>query len=125
MSIWWAEKNQDGSYLVDIPKLLFSIILHELCIVEILHNCDKDGNKTSREKLIDIWKAEIKNLRRIDKKTCVRAMYHQFYNPQGSTREDYPERWKTAWDHINFLFETDLESAWDHLTEIATKEDTP
>jgi len=114
MSIWWAERKSEG-WMVDIPKLLFSIILHELCIVDILHQCDKDGNQTSTEKLIEIWKAEIENLRKIDKKTCVRAMYHQFYNPRGSTREDYPERWKASWDHVNFLFDVNLETAWDHL----------
>ena len=47
IKIPWAEKQEGGGYLVDIPKLMFSIQLSELCMAEILHKCDKDGNKAT------------------------------------------------------------------------------
>lgn len=117
--------------MVDVPKLLFAITLRELIIVDILHIETKEGRQLKREENIEIWKAMVQNLRQIDKTTCVRAAYHLYFNPRGSTRKDYPERWKAAWDLVNQLFSVDLETIWDDgiewSTEIATdsaKEDS-
>jgi len=109
--IWWAEKNLDGTFTVDPSKLLFSLILDELAIVEILRNVDEEGNVTSKEDLINIWKAKIQNLRQIPKMTVVRASYHLFYKP---VNKEYPWRtgWKAARNHTNCLFTVNLEEAW-------------
>jgi len=104
INIPWAKK-QDGGYLVDIPKLMFSINLSELCMAEILHQCDAEGNKTSPEDLEKAYRAKIENLRRLDKHTCVRAAYHTFFNGRGSTRETYPSRWKAAWEYVKYYFD--------------------
>ena len=113
--IWWAEKHPDGSYTVDAQKLLFSIILNELAIVEAIHNVDEEGNLTSREDLVNIWKAKVQNLRQIPKITVARASYHLFYKP---IRNEYPWRqgWQSAWNHTRYLFTVDLDEAWNHLT---------
>ena len=115
-SIWWAEKNLDGTYTVDASKLLFSIILDELAIVEAIHNVDEEGNLTSREDLVNIWKAKVQNLRQIPKITVVRASYHFFYKP---IKNEYPwrEGWKSAWDHTHHLFTVNLDEAWNHLKQ--------
>jgi len=114
---WWADKTPEGHWKVDIPNLLFSIIIHELCVVDLLRSEDENGVLRTRDSFIDEWKAEILNLRQIDKITCVRASYYMFYNPRGSTRKDFPQRWKAAHEHIKYLFEIDLELAWQHMTD--------
>jgi len=112
---WW-EKKEEG-YEVDPLRLLFSINLHELCVAEVLHMCNSDHpDRVPREVLIEIWKAEILNLRKLPKMLIVRAAYYQWFNPRGSTRETYPERWKAAWDLTNYYFNCDLDTAWSHLT---------
>lgn len=126
-AIWWAEPQSEGGYIVDIQKLLFAINLREICIVEILHNETKDGRRLTREENIEIWKALILNLRQIDKRTCVRVAYHEFFNERGSTRDTYPQRWKAAWDYVNAFFKIDLDRAWDTdywIEEFCEKEDT-
>lgn len=113
-SIWWAKKNPDGTYTVDAQKLLFSIILDELAIVEAIHNVDEEGHITSKEDLIKLWKAKVQNLRKIPKKLVVRASYHLFYKP---IRNEYPwrEGWRSAWNHTNYLFTVKLEDVWNHV----------
>lgn len=113
---WWAEKLPEG-WDVNVPNLLFSITLSELCVVDLLRSEDKNGVLRTRDSFIEEWKAEILNLRQIDKMTCVRAAYYQFFNPRGSTRKDYPQRWKAAHEFIKYLFEIDLELAWQHITD--------
>jgi len=105
INIPWAEKQEGGGYLVGIPKLMFSIQLSELCMAEILHKCDKDGNKATLKELEETYNAQIANLRRCDKLTCVRAAYRFWFNGKGSTRENYPQRWKAAWDYVKFYFD--------------------
>lgn len=113
---WW-ERKEDGTYEVSPMNLLFSINLHELCIVEILHTCNSDyPRRVPRDILIERWKAELLNLRKLPKMIVVRAAYYQWFNPGGSTRETYPERWKAAWDLANYYFNCDLDTAWSHLT---------
>ena len=112
-AIWWAEPQPEGGYVVDVPKLLFAINLRELVCVDILHIETKEGKRLTREENIEVWRAMIQNLRKIDKMTCVRAAYYQFFNERGSTRATYPDRWKAAWDYVNFLFNVDLNRAWD------------
>ena len=109
--IWWARKNPNGTYTVDTSKLLFSLILNELAIVEAIHNVDEKGNITSKGDLIEIWKAKVQNLRKIPKMTVVRASYHLFYKP---VNNEYSWRhgWKTAWNHVNYLFTVNLNEAW-------------
>ena len=116
--IWWAKQNADGTFTVDASKLLFSLILDELAIVEVLQNVDKDGNVTSKEDLIKIWKAEIMNLRKISIMTVVRASYHLFYKP---VNNEYPWRqgWKAAWDHAKYLFTVNLNETWKLEDEVA------
>ena len=116
--IWWAKKNSDGTYTVDASKLLFSLIVDELAIIKVLHNVDKDGNVTSKKDLINIWKAEIMNLRQIPIMTVVRASYHLFYKP---VNNEYPWRqgWKAAWDHTKYLFTVNLNEAWKLEDEVA------
>ena len=111
-AIWWAEPQPGGGYIVDVPKLLFAINLRELVCVDILHIETKEGKRLEREENIEVWKAMIQNLRNIDKMTCVRAAYHQFFNERGSTRDTYPARWKAAWDYVNFLFNVDIDRVW-------------
>lgn len=112
-NFWWEQKP-DGTYLVDWSKLLFSITLDELCIVDLLHNCDKDGKIIPREELIARWKAQILNARRCDKRMLVRAAYYQFYQPS-MIHGTWREGWGAAWGHINYLFSVDLDTAWNHL----------
>ena len=112
-AIWWAVPQPEGGYVVDVPKLLFAINLRELVCVDILHIETKEGKRLTREENIEVWRAMIQNLRKIDKRTCVRAAYHQFFNERGSTRATYPDRWKAAWDYVNFLFNVDLNRAWE------------
>ena len=109
--IWWAKQNSDGTWTVDPSKLLFSLILNELAIVGAIQNVDEEGKVTSKEDLIEIWKAKIQNLRRIPIMTVVRASYHFFYKP---VNKEYPwkEGWKAAWDHANYLFTVDLRKAY-------------
>ena len=109
--IWWAKRNSDGTFTVDTSKLLFSLILDELAIVEAIHNVDDEGNITSKEDLIEIWKAKVQNLRKIPKITVVRASYHLFYKP---VKNEYPWRqgWKLAWAHTNYLFTVNLDEVW-------------
>jgi len=108
-NIWWAKQNPDGTYIVDTQKLLFSIILNELAIAEVIHNVDEKGTITSKENLIKIWKAKVQNLRQIPKMTVVRATYHLFYKP---VKKEYPWRdgWKSAWNHMKYLFTVNLDS---------------
>ena len=119
--IWWAEKNRDGTYTVDPSKLLFSLILNELAIVEAVHNVDEKGKITSKEDLIEIWKAKVQNLRQIPKMTVVRASYHLFYKP---CNNEYPWRhgWKMAWGHTNYLFTVNLEKAWNVRSTLDSKQ---
>ena len=112
-AIWWATPQEGGGYVVDVPKLLFAITTRELVCVDLLHIETKDGRRLTRDENIEVWKAMIQNLRLIDKMTCVRAAYYQFFNERGSTRDTYPARWKAAWDYINFLFTVDLDRVWD------------
>lgn len=108
--IWWAKKNPDGTYTVDAGKLLFSLILDELAIAGAIRKVDEEGKVISRGNLREVWRAKIQNLRKIPKMTVVRASYYLFYKP---THNEYPWRqgWKAAWDHANYLFTTDLNSA--------------
>ena len=99
--------------MVDVPKLLFAINLRELVCVDILHIETKEGKRLTREENIEVWRAMIQNLRKIDKMTCVRAAYYQFFNERGSTRATYPDRWKAAWGYVNFLFNVDLNRSWE------------
>jgi len=120
---WW-EQNEEGMFQIDVKNLLFSINLTELCVVEILHTCDNQyPEKVPRDVLIERWKAQILNLRKLPKILVVRAAYYQWFNGRDSTRENYPQRWKAAWDMAKYYFEIDLDTAWSHLREIATKED--
>jgi len=64
-----------------------------------------EGNKASPEDLEKAYRAKIENLRRCDKRTCVRAAYHIFFNERGSTRETYPSRWKAAWEYVKYYFD--------------------
>ena len=115
---FWFEQNPDGTYTVEPGKLIFSIILDELCIAECLHTCDEDyPDRVPRDVLIERWKAKIANLRQLKKTTVVRATYYQFYVSKDSTRADFPQRWKAAWEHANYLFNVDLDEAWLHLTD--------
>lgn len=109
--IWWAEQNPDGTYTVDTSKLLFSIILTELAIVEAIKNVDEKGHVTSKEDLVNIWKAKVQNLRQIPRINVVRASYHLFYKPNNKA---YPwkEGWNSARNHTNYLFTVNLDEAW-------------
>ena len=118
---WW-EKQENGMFQIDVPKLLFNIKLTELCIVEILHTCDnKHPEQVPREVLIERWKAMIENLRKLPKMLVVRAAYYQWFNERGSKRDTYAIRWKAAWDETNYYFNCDLETSWGHLS-IDTKQ---
>lgn len=115
---WWAEKNPNGEgYIVKIPELLFSISLHELAVVEILNVEDSEGKVRNRDELIEAWKAEIQNLRKIKYIEVVRANYYTFFNKKGDTRETFGDRWRAAHESTKYLFTVNLEEAWMHITD--------
>jgi hypothetical protein len=81
-----------------------------------MHNCDEKGNITSRDELIQQWKAEILNARQCEMKKLVRVTYHLFYNSKDDRRDTYSKRWKAAWEYVKYIFSVDLDSAWSHLS---------
>lgn len=105
--IWWAKRNPDGTYTVDASKLLFSLILNELAIAGLIRNVDEKGKVTSEKDLKEIWKAKVRNVRKIPKMTVVQASYYLFYKPV-ENEYSWREGWKMAWDHANFLFTVNL-----------------
>jgi hypothetical protein len=114
---YWWEQKPDGTFHVDVRRLLFSIKLTELCIVEILHTCDnKYPEKVPKDVLIERWQAQVLNLRKLPKMLVVRASYYQWFNERGSKRDTFPIRWQAAWDETKYYFECDIEHAWDHVS---------
>jgi len=115
---YWAEKNPEGEgYIVNIEKLLFSICLSELCVVEMLHNVDAEGNRIPRDTLIEIWEAEILNLRKCKYMDVVRTNYYTFFCKKDDTRETFGNRWRAAHESTKYLFTVNLEEAWMHITD--------